>query len=425
MEAWVFRALLALLPLAFGAGKPLTEVPKPTNVIVESYNFNTSVHWDYKSITPAPLFIVELQCYNSNTGFREVSGCVNISQHYCDLIHEAEKCHDFWVRVKAVNGLQESKYEETEVFYVNSHGRIGPPEIKLHVVDHGIEVVLIHPLTPYYKKGPLSVRAKLEDFSYRVSLWRNGSREVYEPEPEDCTRKNCTIYIPVPSENTLYCVSAQGTSEIYYMEKEESKESCITVPFKHESGSRLTLIIGVVLLLLLVAVLVIIFRWMHKKNIKLPRPLVAVVKNKGNILDTNEEPKNFSLISSLSNEVLLTNENEKSLEQGDAVAEIKATDLSTSGKEVDPYDSESALSKTEGTCIQEGVIVEISEREKNPEDSENYFKSISGQEEMENTDPYADLPKKDVLPPDRCRNISGYDKPHWDDSVSEGNSMVT
>uniref|UniRef100_H9GST9 Interferon gamma receptor 1 n=1 Tax=Anolis carolinensis TaxID=28377 RepID=H9GST9_ANOCA len=425
MEAGLLRALLALLPLAFGAGEPPTEVPKPTNVTVESYNFNTSVHWDYKNITPAPRFIVELLCYNSGSDFRIVDSCVNISQHYCDLTYKVEKCDAFWVKVKAVDGLQESSYTEPVFFRVTTHGRMGPPKLNLHIVDHEIKVVLIHPLTPYYKKKPLSVRAKLEDFSYKVSLWRNGSRKVYEPEPEECTNKNCTIDIPVSSENTLHCVSAHGFSEIYTVKGEESKESCINLPIKHKSDLIIIIIIGVLLLVFFVAVLGIIFRCMQKKNIKLPKPLVAVVKNKINSFDTNEEPKNFSLISSFSNEVLLLNEEEKSLEQVDVVADVKATDLSTSNKEMDPYDSEGALNKTGGISIQEDVIVEISEREKNPEDSENYSKSISDQEEMENTVPYVDLPKEDVLPPTRCRNISGYDKPHWKDSVSEVDSMVT
>ncbi|XP_042301578.1 interferon gamma receptor 1-like [Sceloporus undulatus] len=407
-------------------------VPQPTNVIIESFNFNTSVQWDYKSLSSEPLFVVELLCYGFSSGvYLEFSSCVNISQHYCDLTHKVEQCVSFWVRVKALAGPQESEYTESQQFNIYRNGQIGPPKLNLYVLGHGIQVDIEHPLTPYRKKRTLSIKANFTDFTYKVSFWKKGNQEEHQEfETERCNHKNCTINFHIPLWDTSYCVSAHGISEDYSVKGEESKESCIDVLSKHQSDLTVPIILGIIGLFVLMVILTIIFICMKKKNIKLPKSLAAVVRNQVNNIDTNSEPRIFSFITSSSDKQVLSEcDDKKSLEQVYFMSEVNTTDFSNCGTEVDPYGSQGALSKTGEESIMESMpesmIVGIPEGEQNSADNGNYFKSVSDPEEMDNTFENVDFAKANLQPPMCCRNISGYDKPHWKDSVSEVDSLIT
>ncbi|KAH0622332.1 hypothetical protein JD844_024538 [Phrynosoma platyrhinos] len=150
----------------------------------------------------------------------------------------------------------------------------------------------------------------------------------------------------------------------------------------------------------------------------------AVVRSQVNNIATNSEPRNFSFITSSERQVLSECDDEKSLEQMGFMREVDTTDFSNCGTEVNPYGSQGALSKAEERSNPESMIVGIPEEEQNSEDNDNYFKSVSNPEEVDNKLVNVDFSKADLHPPISCRNISGYDKPHWE-TVSEVDSLVT
>uniref|UniRef100_A0ACB8GBL7 Uncharacterized protein n=1 Tax=Sphaerodactylus townsendi TaxID=933632 RepID=A0ACB8GBL7_9SAUR len=179
VRLWAVLALF-FLPLAFcgGAGveEPAqTEVLRPTNVEIKTYNFKTTLHWDYPDISPEPVFTVQIQCYNRGN-YMDVRSCVNISQHYCDITHEINyECDPSWAKVKAFAGSRQSEYEDSKKFHPFRDAQIGPSKFNLSVVSDEIKVFIEHPLTPYEGKYPLSVKANLTDFSYSILLWKQAS----------------------------------------------------------------------------------------------------------------------------------------------------------------------------------------------------------------------------------------------------------
>ncbi|XP_015279794.1 PREDICTED: interferon gamma receptor 1 [Gekko japonicus] len=406
-------AVLALLALTFcgrpatGTEEPQPKVPLPTNVEIKTYNFNTSLHWNYQSMLPEPLFTVQILCYGHN--YTEVSSCVNVSQHYCDLTHKINKgCFSLWARVKVLVGSRESEYKESKVFRPFRDAQIGPPKFNLSVMDDGIIVDIEHPLTPYHGKDPLSVKENLTDFTYKVFLWKQASPqkyEMFEPEPEDCDMEVCTVYRQALLGFT-YCVSVQGISEFYSLSGEVSNASCIILPSRHPLGTMGAIIAGVVVFVAAVVVLAILLVhiWTKRRNIPLPKSLVSIVRSikPVNSFETKTDGK-YATISSLSYKPVC--EDGKPMEPIDHLTEVETSDLEDSGKIV-----------IESQTIQEARGEESCESEQNREASDTYFKSVSGQEEMCNNLPNGDVHKADVQQPidlEACRKVSGYDKPHW------------
>ncbi|XP_053238002.1 interferon gamma receptor 1 [Podarcis raffonei] len=395
---------LAVLPWAFRGGSGALalpeKVPSPTNIVIDSYNLNTSVQWDYKSVSSKTLFTVSIRCYD-RAGDVEVDNCVNITQHYCDITHEVdESCDTFWVKVKALNGLHESDYTCSDRYHVFENGRIAPPKFNIYIENHLIIVETEVPLTPYGKKIPLTLRANITDFTSRVFLWEKGQpkkRQEFEAEDTSCSDTSCTISIQVPSSESLYCVSVQGFSEEFAIQSEESEERCIDIPPKHSSDLTVPITLGVTGFLLLAGILAGINKCFSKKQrtIKLPKSLAAVVRNMN--------PVNFDPRPEGRHAVLVTEPDIKP--ESDPSGET--TGLSDSDQEADTLHSQRTSS------LHEGIIVEISEGEQSAEENENYFRDVSGQEEMCSSVPNLDLPNADVEQPtlpDSCRNISGYDR---------------
>ncbi|XP_044279751.1 interferon gamma receptor 1 [Varanus komodoensis] len=397
-------------PGALGAAP---EVPPPVNVMVESYNFNTSVCWDYPNITSKPLFSVEVHKYGKNL-YRKVDTCVNISQHCCDLTHTIQGTVPFWVRVKALVGIHESQYEESkDQFYLYRHVRIGPPELHCSLNGNHIQVELKHPRTPFHKK---SVYSYLSDFTYDVFFWERGhSEKRHKVNLDGCTRKKCTINLTISSWNTVYCVSAVGHSMMYLLKGEKSEESCIEIPLK-SSGLTTPIVVGSVCLIVLAIVLIIAYTKLKKRKIQLPRSLLAVVK--GVSLETKPESKYISVITEVDKPVSPESEERKSVE------EFKAT----CAKDEDADGCQRALSKGGELSNPEGTVEEILEDEQNPEDNVNYFKSVSGQGESSNSLPILDLSEAEMQQPTVQENfmkVSGYDKPHWKSSDSGEELLIT
>ncbi|XP_077207761.1 interferon gamma receptor 1 [Paroedura picta] len=403
-------AALALLALAF-CGRPgtqgsPTEVPGPANVTIKTYNFNTSLHWDYQNMLPEPLFTVQILCYGKPA--TEVSSCVNISQHYCDLTHKINKqCQPLWGKVKALIGSHESEYMATEPFNAFRHAHIGPPKFILSVENNEIKVNIEHPLTPYRGKYPLTVMANLTDFSYKVFIWKQADPQKEEVfEPEECKVNLCVAKIQV-SLGFTYCVSVQGISEGYSLIGEESEASCITTPSRH-SLDVIAAIGGITLFVAVVIIIAAILfcRWAKRRNFQLPKSLVSVVRSRKsvNIFETKSDGK-YAIISSLAYKPV--SEDGKPMGPTDHLTEIETSDSEASSKIV-----------IESQTIQEASAEESSPSEPSHEASGTYFKSVSGQE-LCNSLSDGDVPNiKQPTDLEACRKVSGYDKPHWIGSES-------
>ncbi|XP_062980688.1 interferon gamma receptor 1 isoform X2 [Elgaria multicarinata webbii] len=416
----IFRLGVLSEPGALGA-QP--EVPQPVNVTVDSYNFNTSVRWDYPNIASKPLFIVEVLCYG---GKIEINTCVNISQRYCDLTHKVEKCSQFWVKVKALVGLHESKYGKSKGgFDIYRNGRIGPPKLNVTVNGHEIRVDFEHPLTPYYQKeSPLSVTANFTDFSYKVFLSERGSpNKPLEFETDECQMK-CPINLHIRFWNTSYCVSAAGLSRSYLVTGEKSEQYCIDVPLQSSLDITMPIIGSIVGLVVLAVILAILYKVLQKRKNKLPEFLSAVVRNPFSSFDAKPEGK-YNVITSINKAESPECEENKFM---DPITQVNTTDLNGCVKELHADDSQGILSKAGELSNQKAMIVEISESEQNLEDNLNYSKSVRGQEEMCNNLPNLDLPRADMQQPTvlgSCIKESGYDKPHWKSSDSGEELLIT
>ncbi|NXP43562.1 INGR1 protein, partial [Heliornis fulica] len=120
-------------------------VPSPTEIVVTSNNFEMILHWQYPPMSETPLFIVEIKPYTLGY-YKIISSCVNISEHFCDFSREIyDPFASYWLRVKAVVGLQQSEYIETNEFILQKHGKMAPP--KLNLSRHGDKIVveIYHP----------------------------------------------------------------------------------------------------------------------------------------------------------------------------------------------------------------------------------------------------------------------------------------
>ncbi|XP_066471066.1 interferon gamma receptor 1 isoform X2 [Tiliqua scincoides] len=422
------RALVGLALFSWVCcGQP---VPPPTNVIIQSYNFNTSLFWDYTSASLEPLFTVRIDCYMGDTKY-VVDTCVNISQRYCDLTYKIPSTctRMFWAYVKAVAGSHGSSYARSGLYELFHHGRIGPPKLHLSLQNAEINVLIEDPLTPYFEDNyPLSVRQNITDLSYLVYMRPNGSSERPEPfeaKEEACGKRSCTISLTVQTPDVVYCISAQGNSEEEIETVfEESKESCIIPWVKHSLDLRGPIIGGSLAAAVLAVILTIVAVCICLKNpnVKLPKSLATVVRS---IKPSEIQPESKCKVS-IYKPMMPKYEDESLIEHTDPIEELQTTDLTDCG-EVNTGDSKRPSSIAGERSIQDGTAVEIPESEHSLEVNDNYSKSVSGQEEPCNMLPSLDVPPADVRQPTnigRCRNISGYDKPHWRDSNSDGEAAL-
>ncbi|XP_063165582.1 interferon gamma receptor 1-like [Candoia aspera] len=404
------RLVLALLGWTHSSGftavEPQTEVPPPKDVTVKSYNDNISVWWDYESPSSKSLFTVQFKCYSTGD-YKEVDSCINITQHYCDLTKKTDQCETFWVGVKALSGQHESKYKEQK-FDVLRDGQMGPPKFNISIDNHDIVVNLEPPFNLYDDL--------IEEFSYRVFLWKNGSPEERQKFiSEDCFLEPCTLHLAVSSDSS-YCISTQVFSLVMSKAGEESEEKCISPSPKNRPGLTVLISIGTVLLVFLVIFLAIVFKKLQDRKIKLPKSLVAVVRNQVVSAEFKPECK-YDIISSTSYKPMLECKNEKS-EKLDVSEKVKTTNPSDYGKEADADDSQGIQGER---STQENMAAEIPENEQIHEDSiTGYSKSVTAQDtcsSLQNQDlPTADVQQSTVL--GSLIKASGYDKPHWVGSSS-------
>ncbi|XP_068266440.1 interferon gamma receptor 1 isoform X2 [Nyctibius grandis] len=390
-------------------------MPSPTQAVVTSENFKTILHWQYPLMSETPHFTVEIKPYNLGY-YKIVSTCVNVSVHFCDLsreINDAFASH--WLRVKAVVGSQQSEYVETNEFILQKHGKIGPP--KLNVSRHGDKIVIdiYHPAFPSVEGLPW-LRDIYSELTYLVTFWdkKNQSKEEF---PEDnCTIYKCSLNIPVPAEGSTYCVSAKGSLYGELMVGAPSEESCIHVPLKQTLSTQYIIILCVVLLILSLMLPV----WcgckkLRKKNIKLPKSLVSVIRNlnTNSILESKSGAKYLSVISFMSGQ--------SALPVDDEVASLEVEPKEETVHPEDSSEGASSVPLPEAPAKAEEVSVQISTEEVSHDDEQNrkvkesYFISNSSQMDMCSNSSGPEVSATEVrqtVIPSSCLKFSGYDKPH-------------
>lgn len=266
-------------------------MPPPTNLVMKSYNFNTTLSWDYQdtSLTP-PRFTVEIRYYISGKT-SVVEACRNISEHFCDLSKNVMNPKDnYWGRVKAIVGAEESPYAESAAFSLTFHGKIGPPT--LHVSMDGEQVVIevYHPPTPFNNLTLLDI---YEDFNYILYF---GSKEI-EFEEEECDSEACATEILLPQKVSTMCISAQGISNHWMVPVERSEEKCLDVinsEANKDQTYRLAMIVvfSIVAVILIILAVLFVFKVLQERNISLPKSLAFFGQKTGTSTGGSESPSN-------------------------------------------------------------------------------------------------------------------------------------
>ncbi|CAM4534475.1 unnamed protein product [Lepidochelys olivacea] len=410
--------LLFLLPMLLprsgaSSGELPETVPLPTKVEIESLNFHTVLHWDYMRMPTTPRFTVEIKPYELGK-YKPVSTCMNTTKHYCDLSNEIEELsQSYWAKVTAFIELKESAYAETKEFVLRRDGKIGPPTLNLSIERDQIRVEIRHP----YRKLPSAVR-KYKDFTYKVFFWSSGELPQ-ELEAEECKKHTCSIYIPVFSTGSTYCVSARGRSSMVSDRGfSKSNESCIHVPSKQPLDLK-SIIIGVTVVfgVGLIFAVYCLCKQLKKRKIELPKSLVTVVRNLNsrNVLETKPEAKYISVITSSSSKPVSVSDEINVIEQVDQVKEIRTPNSEDCSEESDTISSQEISNKTEEMAIQESIAEMTPDDEQSRRVKENYFHSNSSQTELNsipsNPEP-SDTEVQESLVLKSCNKFSGYDKPH-------------
>ncbi|NXI49471.1 INGR1 protein, partial [Chloroceryle aenea] len=244
---------------------------------------------------------------------------------------------------------------------------------------------------------------------------------------DNCTMLKCSTDIPIPAEGSTYCVSAKGSLYDNVMVGASSEESCIHVPFKQMLSTQYVIIVcAVILSLSLVLTVCCGCKKLRKKNIKLPKSLVSVIRNLNtdSILESKAETKYISVISfSPGQSELPRNAEETSLEiqQKD---ETVTPENSSEGASSVPLPE--APVKSEELSVQEGTEEVTSDDDRNRRVKESYFTSESSQMDISSSSSGPEVsatdPQQTVIPssidtqqaviPSSCLKFSGYDKPH-------------
>ncbi|XP_027489326.1 interferon gamma receptor 1 isoform X1 [Corapipo altera] len=408
-------ALLAPRRSAASRGEQPPAVPSPTEIVVRSENFKTLLHWQYPPVSETPHFIVEIKPYNlfySFGDYKNISTCVNTSAHFCDLSGEiCEPYSSHWLRLKAIIGSQQSEYVETNEFILQRHGKIGPP--KLNLSRHGDKIVvdIYHLLFPH--SCIEDIYLKLE---YLVTF-RKSENEIEEFYADNCTVDKCSLNIAVPAEGSTYCVSAKGIFE-ELMIGTPSEESCILVPVEQTLS---VLVIIIVCVIGSLSIILMVYccgcKRLRKKNVKLPKSLVSVMRNLNK--DTlpirpKSEGKYISVISFMSGQSALPVNGEVTL------LEIEPEEETVSPKNSDEGESSvptpEAPAKAEEETVQETTEeVSFDADEQNYKVKESYFISDSSQMDICSNSSGTEVSPTETqqkVIPSSCFKFSGYDKPH-------------
>ncbi|NXL58730.1 INGR1 protein, partial [Chordeiles acutipennis] len=236
------------------------------------------------------------------------------------------------------------------------------------------------------------------------------SKELY---PEDnCTIHKCILIIPVPAAGSTYCVSAKGSSYDSLIVGAPSTESCIHVPLKPTMNTQYIIILcGVILSLGVMLAVCCGCKKLRKKNVKLPKSLVSVIRslNADNILESKSEAKYLSVISFMPGQSALpVNDGVTLLEPKEAT--VSPENSSEGASSVPPQEPQA---KAEEVSAQESTGVVSSDDEQNCKVKESYFVSDSSQmDTCSNSSEASDIEVQQTVIPSSCLKFSGYDKPH-------------
>ncbi|XP_075270074.1 interferon gamma receptor 1 isoform X2 [Opisthocomus hoazin] len=411
-------ALLALATLlaprrgAASRGEQPPAVPSPTQIVVTSENFKTVLHWQYPPMSEMPHFTVEVKPYNLGY-YKIVSTCVNISAHFCDLSREIhEPFASYWLRVKAAVGSRQSQYVETNEFILQKHG---PPKLNLSRHSGEIVIDIYHPAFPSVELLPW-IRDIYSELTYSVTSWdsKNQSKEVFTED--NCTMYKCSLNLPVPAEGSTYCVSAKGSLYGDLMVGAPSEESCIHVPLKQTLSTQgIIILCSVVLSLSLILTVCFGCKRLRKKNIKLPKSLVSVIRNLNtdSILESKSEAKYLSVMSFTSGQSTLPVNNEVTSLEVESKEETVSPENSSKGSSSVP--SPEAPAKAEEVSVHESTEELSSDDEQNHKVKESYFTSDSNQMDICSNSSSPQISATEIqqtVIPSSCLKFSGYDKPH-------------
>ncbi|NXC42619.1 INGR1 protein, partial [Penelope pileata] len=230
---------------------------------------------------------------------------------------------------------------------------------------------------------------------------------------DNCNMSKCSKNIPVPYEDSTFCLSAQGSFYDNLISSAPSEESCIQVPLKWTWSSQDAIIVCVVVLIVgLILTVCCGFKKLRKKNIKLPKSLVSVIRNLNadNSLESKSEAKDISVVSVMpvssinDDEALLTVESE-----GETVSPESSSGGASSGLPLEASD------KVEETSVQESAKEIPSDNEQNCEVKESIFISDSNQTDVCSNSSGPEVSATEIrqaVIPTSCLKFSGYDKPH-------------
>ncbi|NWY65436.1 INGR1 protein, partial [Erithacus rubecula] len=229
----------------------------------------------------------------------------------------------------------------------------------------------------------------------------------------NCTMHKCSLKIPVHTEGSTYCVSAEGIFE-NLMVGTPSEESCTSVPLNQTLSTYHIIILCVVIGMLTVIPTVYCgCKKLRKNNIQLPKSLVNVMRNlnTGALLGPRSEGKYLS-VPSVHSELPVTGE-VTLLEiepEEQTVSPVYSCDRDSS------VPSPEAPAKAEEVPVQEGTEeVSVDADEQNCKVKGSYFISNSNQMDICSTSSGSEISTTETqqtVVPSSSVKFSGYDKPH-------------
>ncbi|NXH15655.1 INGR1 protein, partial [Bucco capensis] len=234
-------------------------------------------------------------------------------------------------------------------------------------------------------------------------------QEYYE---ETCTMYKCSLNIPVPAEDSTYCVSAKGSWYGGVVVGAPSEERCIHVPLKWIMNTPSIIALCVVIgSLSLILTVYFGCKKLRKRNIKLPKALVSVIRSvkTDNTLESKSMAKYVSVVS---------------IAQGQSALPVSSLEVEQTEETVSPENSsEGAFSvplpeapaKAEEVSVQESIEEISFDDDQNHKVKEAYFISDSGKMDLCSNSSGPEISateRQQTVIPSKCLKFSGYDKPH-------------
>lgn len=262
-------------------------LPPPTNISVDSFNFRTTVQWEWDSskISGTPNFTVFIKSIEFAL-WEEIPSCINISKYHCDVSEFVDDVEDtYFFGIKTEIDSKMSKLAEYSEFYLPKEGKIGPSVLNATINGSNVTFVIYHPLSPLFVENQqLSVNDLIGDYNYILFFVENGSWPE-EFRVKNCDNQSCSISKIVSKIGANYCVSAQGWSDLYGIKGMKSEELCFYVPpFEDKPKSDPSVQIAILFIAAIVATIVClgtvigIYKLLQEKHVQLPKSLANVMR---------------------------------------------------------------------------------------------------------------------------------------------------